>query len=483
VVVDDEDAGGHGLLIGTRARADKRNVRGKERDRYVALIREEVLLFGLLGASLSLFAVDTDLPNTYSLPEARLVLDTAVMLACAVVSVLAWIRFTVEGRRLDLALAGGFFASAVSTFAFAVVPVLGGEPLHRAEVWAGVGGRLLATAMIAVAAFARGRVEARRPAAALFPFVAALLLLLWVACRRAGDSLPALASGPHGRQPYLLTAALAALAVLSLAAFVGFALRFRRQGEDLDRWLAEAATLSLFAELHYVFTPLLSSSYVSQGDFLRLLSYGVLLVGVWRAIRASEFGRAVAEERARVAREIHDGLAQYLFAISTQISLLERGAPTEPTVARLKESAAAAQQEARFAVLALSSASGNAPFDAALRRYVEFLTADGELEVDLEIGDVRLGPDEQIELFRIVQEGLANVRRHANARRAEVTIGERGGRRRVTIRDDGRGLAEPETSAGQGLKNIRARAASIGGAFSLTSRPGQGTALEVTLRV
>src|SRR5207247_1949557 len=80
--------------------------------------------------------------------------------------------------------------------------------------------------------------------------------------------------------------------------------------------------------------------------------------------------------------EIHDGLAQYLFAVSTHATMLENGADPETTLPQLKEAAAAAQQEARFAILALSSASGTAPFDAALRRYVDFLTADGELEVD-----------------------------------------------------------------------------------------------------
>src|SRR5204862_1679963 len=119
----------------------------------------------------------------------------------------------------------------------------------------------------------------------------------------------------------------------------------------------------------------------------------------------SEFGRAVAEERARVARDIHDGLAQYLFAVSTHASMLESGADPSQIVPRLKDAALAAQREARFAILALSSASGNAPFDAALRRYVEFLTADGVLEVDVEIDPaIRLAPDEQIEIFRIVQE-------------------------------------------------------------------------------
>src|SRR5204863_462682 len=92
------------------------------------------------------------------------------------------------------------------------------------------------------------------------------------------------------------------------------------------------------------------------------------------------------------------------------------------------------------------------PFDAALQRYVDFLTADGELAVDLEIDPaVRLAPDEQIELFRIVQEGLANVRKHANARHAHVVIGERvDGERFVTITDDGDGFEEWRTERGFG---------------------------------
>jgi signal transduction histidine kinase len=313
--------------------------------------------------------------------------------------------------------------------------------------------------------------------------VAIVLALCWVIAHQAGASLPPLSSDPGDAQPLLVMGSLAAQALLSLVALVGFGLRFRSRGNDLDRWLCLGATLALFAELHYVFTPLLSSHYVSQGDFLRLLSYGVLLVGVWRAIRFAEFGRAVAEERARVAREIHDGLAQYLFAVSTHASMLENGADPAKTLAQLKEAAAAAQQEARFAVLALSSAGGSAPFDSALRRYVDFLTADGQLEVDLEIQDgIRLAPDEQIEVFRIVQEGLANARKHAGARRAEVRIEERAGERFVTVVDDGSGFDEEEIAAGQGLKNMRARAASIGGGFRLVSSPGRGTALEVVLR-
>jgi signal transduction histidine kinase len=163
--------------------------------------------------------------------------------------------------------------------------------------------------------------------------------------------------------------------------------------------------------------------------------------------------------------------------------MLENGADPKTTLPQLKEAAAAAQQEARFAILALSSASGTAPFDAALRRYVDFLTADGELEVDLEIDErVRLAPDEQIEVFRIVQEGLANARKHAGARHAEVRIGLRGDERVVSIVDDGVGFDDVTVTSGQGLRNMKARSASIGGGFVLRSKPGRGTALEVVLR-
>ena len=104
---------------------------------------------------------------------------------------------------------------------------------------------------------------------------------------------------------------------------------------------------------------------------------------------------------------------------------------------------------------------------------------DVELEVD---PDLSLAPDEQIEVFRIVQEALANVRKHAGARRAWVLIGQRGVERLVIVRDDGTGFEGDTDPAGQGLRNLRERAAAIGGVFSLSSTPGQGTALEVTLR-
>jgi signal transduction histidine kinase len=442
------------------------------RDSFETFLSGEVALVALLGAALALFLSQPTLRTPYDLPQLRLVLLSLYAVAAALLALLTAIRFGVDGRRFELLLFAGFTAVSVSWAVFAVGTAVADRSENGAETWACLGGVCLGWMVIASAPFVRGRVERRR-GALLETAVAVVvgLLALWWLSRGRGE-----AAGPR-------TAALVLLAVANLVAVLGFGARFRRLGEDLDRWLTLGATLTLFASLEVLFEPVVAVRYVTQGDFLRLLGYGILAVGVGRGMLASELRRAVAEERARVAREIHDGLSQYLFAISTHATMLESGADPAETIPKLKQATQAAQTEARFATLALSSAAGSAPFDAAIRRYVDFLTADGELEVELDIDSaIRLAPDEQIEVFRIVQEGLGNTRRHAHARRAWVTIGRRGAERLVTIRDDGSGFVPPEGGATQGLTNMRGRAAAIGGALSLRTAPGGGTSLEVVLR-
>ena len=344
----------------------------------------EILLASLLGASLALFLNYPVLRTSYDLPELRLVLQTTMALAGLLVAVLAAARYATEGRRVDLLLASGFFVTSLSSITFAMGPRFAGHEVRPAEGWAALIGAILGMTLIAAAPFTRGRSKYRDWSIANAVAAAGITLFVaWSLLRALGAALPAL-DPPQGEpQPFYLTGTLALQALVTLVAVVGWGVRFLRNNDDLARWLALGFTLMLFAALHLVFQPLLAGDYVSQGDFLRILAYIVILVGAWRTIRSAEFGRAVAEERARVAREIHDGLAQYLFAVSTHTSMLETGAPVEEVVPRLKEAASLAQQEARFAILALSSAAGNAPFDAALRRYVEFLTADGALEVVL----------------------------------------------------------------------------------------------------
>ena len=433
-------------------------------DRFESFLWSQVLLVALLGATLALFLRFPSLRTPYAQPELRLVLATVFMLSSGLIALLCATRFGVDGRRFDLMLCGGFFAMSLSWLAFTVVPGIAGGDAHIASA----AGQTVGWAAIAVAPFATGRVPRRRaPLWWLLAGAVALLPPIWLVSTHTSS----------------LTGVLALQALVQLLAAITFGDRYRRRGEDLDQWLSIVATLSLFATLSLVFTHDARPALVARGDFLVLFAHAVLLVGLWRAIRASEFGRAVAEERARVAREIHDGLAQYLFSVATHASMIEAGAPLDDALPKLRDAVTTAQQEARYAILALSSAAGRAPFDSALRRYVDVLTADGLLEVELEIDhSIELRPDEQIEVFRIVQEGLANARRHSDARHAWVQIGARAGERFVRVRDDGEGFAPEASEAGQGLRNIRERVGSIGGALQLSSAPGHGTSLEIVLR-
>jgi len=457
----------------------------KRRTELQAWLWGEIVLAGLLAASLALLLSYPTLRTQYDRPQLLLVLETTMALVGVLVALLAGVRFSVTGLRTDLLLAAGFLIWSLSTAAFAIIPALGTASLNRADAWAALAGSIAGQGLIAVAPFVGGRSRLRDRAIRDTVLAAAVALAAaWLLLRAHGSALPALTAVPGVAAPPYLDSALAVLALLNLLAVVGWGRRLATTGDDLAKWLALGFTLQLFAALHLVLSPPRGTNYVAAGEYLRLLAFGLMLVGAWRAIRSAELGRAVAEERARVAREIHDGLAQYLFAVSTHAQMLEAGTPVDEVGPQLKQAAALAQQEARFAILALSSASGTAPFDSALRRYVEFLTADGELAVDLEIDPtIRLAPDEQIEIFRIVQEGLGNVRRHANATRAEVVIGRRAsGERFVAVEDDGEGFPAEAPTGGQGLRNMRARATSIDGGFSVRSTPGLGTALEVVLR-
>ena len=133
------------------------------RDDFQAWLWGEILLFGLLGSSLALFVTNHELQTRFSLPQLGLVLQTIMAFAAGIIALLAGIRFSVEGRRLDLFLCTGFLVSCVSSASFSIAPLVGGHPAHRPEAWAGVVGRLLAWTLIAVAPFVRGRSGAPRP--------------------------------------------------------------------------------------------------------------------------------------------------------------------------------------------------------------------------------------------------------------------------------------------------------------------------------
>src|SRR5687767_9692746 len=184
MVVHKQDPGSHCSLIGSATAADKREMRRDDRDAYQAWLVGELLLVGLLGAALALFLAYPDLRTTYDLPALRLALDTGIMLAATIVAVLAGIRFSVEGRRLDLMLCAGFTTAAATSLCFGVAPVLGGARVAPPEEWSGVGGRVRGLALIAATPWTGGRVAARRRALRVtLVLVAVALLAVWLNAR------------------------------------------------------------------------------------------------------------------------------------------------------------------------------------------------------------------------------------------------------------------------------------------------------------
>src|SRR3954453_18606093 len=284
----------------------------RSRDAYHSWLLGEALLLAVLGGVLAVFLTYWQPHSAYALSHLKLVLQTAGALAGGLLALLAGVRFATERRRFDLLLCLGFFVASVGTAAFSVAPAIAENELTRAEAWAGVVTRLIAWVLIAAAPFAHGRVKSsRRTLGNWLAFLVLALVAIWATMHSIEGALPGLAptaaTAPPPAPPAPLTFAYSLNAFLNLAAVLGFGLRFRERLDDLDRWLAFGASLMLFSSLHLVFTPLVGNVEVSPGDFLRVLGYGVFCVGVWRAIRSAEFGRAVAEERSRLAREIHDG--------------------------------------------------------------------------------------------------------------------------------------------------------------------------------
>jgi hypothetical protein len=182
-------------LIGTNPAADKSNVGPPERDAYQALLWGETLLLALLGAALALFLAHPSLRSTSELPELRLVFDTSIVLAAALVAVLAGIRFTLEAQRRELLLLAGFATAAAGGFAFSVVPTFDGSAVGRETAWAALAAGLAATALIATAPFARGRVRSGAGLWTALFGVGFVLTGLWLGCAALGDSLPSLSSG------------------------------------------------------------------------------------------------------------------------------------------------------------------------------------------------------------------------------------------------------------------------------------------------
>jgi len=193
-------------------------------------------------------------------------------------------------------------------------------------------------------------------------------------------------------------------------------------------------------------------------------------------------------ERQLVSYEIHDGLSQYLAGALLHLQAFEHAAPQPPgeEFAEGLRLLAAAVEESRRLIAGLRPPALD---ELGVVQAVEALVNDARADVPSvglveNLGRARLPPHLETTIFRVVQEALANVRKHAAARSAEVSLARGAAAVRVGIRDDGVGFDPADVPADRfGLEGIRQRSRLLGAEPTISSRPGQGTTIEVVLPV
>jgi signal transduction histidine kinase len=431
----------------------------------------------------------------YRLPEVHVVLETAAALVGLLAAYLVFGRFRRSGHLADFVLCYSLCVLAFSNLFFAVLPALLDSGSDRFGTWARLCAGLLGTALFAVAAVVprRRRLRPSRAqtiAAALsLPAVlvgVAIFVSLFDSLLPRGVALvptPEASGRPRLEGDVrLLAAQLAGVAVYCLAVY-GFGRKARSTGDELMEWLAVAAVFGAFARLNYFLYPSLYTAWVYSGDFFRLAFYVAILVAAAREIssyweRVSQ--TAVLEERRRIARDLHDGLAQELAFIRRNLHKLDA---RDPTVGRVAASTARALSESRRAIAALTKPLDD-PLEVALAEAARDTAEREGTTVDLVLTPgIELDYRRRDALVRIACEAIANAARHGDAGVVRVEL-LNGRRVRLHVSDDGSGFDPAVVTSrdgGFGLTSMRERAHAVGASFDVRSGPGGGTRVEVVL--
>jgi signal transduction histidine kinase len=457
--------------------------------------------------------------------------DVAIVTAATLVSVavaaMAWQRGRVSHDPAALLRASAFAVLALLNGLTLAIGLIGADaslgatlddpgqlPLVAAVVSRSVAALLLVAA--GWITLSRGVPSLSAPAVLLAPFGLVAITVFLAALAR--DSLPFLAPPqalamlasdptrtlPLGSAP-MLAFIQSAIGIGFLAAGVLAHRAYRRSGRAGDALLAAGLVIAAVSQVHAAIHPGSYSSVVTTGDLLRLGFYGVLLAGVVaesrddladlraatmevRRLAEAEFAAAALEERARLAREIHDGLAQELWYAKLKQSRLAQIADfgEEPRQLSLEVEAAIdmALAEARHAVAAMRGGSEGGSLLEILRRQVEDFSDRFAIRTELVregSAEPEIGPRANAELIRIVQEALTNVRKHADATVVRVVVATNDDDLRIAISDNGRGFRPDAAPAGFGLESMRQRAAVIGARLSVTSAPHDGSRVELVM--
>ena len=423
-------------------------------------------------------------------------IETAATFVSVLVAYLLYGRFRSTRRRGDFQLFIAVAMLAVANLAGALAPAVSARDTDNIAVWIPLTAHLLAAATLAAAAFAPDAVLGTRRTrrrgmlvaggAAVLALAGVALLSPYLPTGVDPNLSPASSETPRVvGAPGLLAGQLVVMTLLVVAT-VGFARRLERTGYELMGWLAAGATLLAFGRLNYFLFPSNYSEWVFTGDLLRLSCYIVILIGALRQISAYQQAAeetAVLQERRRIARDLHDGLAQDLAFISMQGRRLSGG---DPGAEHLVAAADRALAGSRAAITTLSG-SADAPLGPAIAEVAGALTARAGADLELELDErIQTRSRERDGLLYIVSEAISNSTRHGKASAVSIRLRRQAGLR-LTIADDGKGFAPRVsgggwTDAGFGLTSMRERAESLGGEVEVRSRPGRGTVVEVVLR-
>jgi signal transduction histidine kinase len=464
----------------------------------VRTLRRYRLQLGALvvGVGVTLLATTAPyVPFAFRSGSADLVLETSTALAAALTAYLVLLRFRENKLASDLFLAYPLALFALTHLAVSGFSAVAGDAPDAFRAWASLAAALVGAVVFATAAYIPRRPVKRPEGAGRFAAACALgtLTLVGTLIGLVATHLPVPVDlgdpSISGTRPLIADNSLllmpqVEIAILFVLAAVGFSRRAEETGDDLLRWLGAGAVLGAFSALHYFLFPSLYSDWVSTGDLLRLGFYTLLFVGAAREIDSywrSRASAAALEERRRLARDLHDGLAQELAYVARHARKLAAREPTLPA----RQIAAAAERaldESRRAIAVLTR-----PLDARLESMLAEAaeTAAGRvgtrLHLDLEPG-IELGPQAREDLVRIACEAITNAGRHGAA--TDVSLELRNGDGvRLRVVDNGSGF-DPATriAGGFGLVSMRERAAAHGGDVQIESNAGQGTEVEVVLR-
>jgi signal transduction histidine kinase len=457
--------------------------------------RSVTLLAAVLAGVLTDLVMTSDsLDFAYRSIPVHAMLEVTATLISFVTTVLVWGRLKWRQGLEDLLLFVALGLLSVTNLLFAVVPAAIWRDPHPFSTWttmaaSGVGAAVLAAAALVPSVRLRNYVHAGRVAVVAMGIG---LIVIGTVVGAFVDELPIgidpARSPTNVPGPIVGNAVIAisqmVIAVLFLAAAVGFTQRAEHTKDEFFLWLGAGAVFAAFARANYFVFPSLYSEWVYTGDILRLLWHVLLFIGAVREIQLLQRTSAnarVLEERRRIARDLHDGLAQELSFIATKSRELVENDGGAETLRQLASAAERGLDESRRAIATLTR-KDDEPFDVLLVQAAEEIGQRlGTRIVVVAEPAPGIAPAHQEQLLRIVREAVTNAARHGHPNVVRVAF-TNGGVLRLSVEDDGVGF-DPEASEGQGfgLVAMRERAAAMGAEFHLESRPNDGTRVEVVV--